>query len=298
MAKKNESRGLGRSFYDIMGDNVLDSKGGAGQSIRLSDIEPRKDQPRKTFEREALEVLADSIAAYGVLQPIIVRESELLSGTYEIIAGERRWRAAKMAGLTEIPAIVFDGDELKAAQVAMIENIQREDLNPVEEAMGYGALIERFGLTQDQVAKQVGKNRSTVANMLRLLELPTEVLEMLREGDLTTGHARALLALSSEEQIIDTAKLAFERELSVREVEALVKRINSKPDEAEEERVHPQIKAQMKELERRAMSTLGRKVRISRSSRKKVVELTYDNDEDLEALLLMLCGQEIFNETV
>ena len=298
MAKRNESRGLGRSFYDIMGDNVLDSKGGAGQSIRLSDIEPRKDQPRKTFEREALEVLADSIAAYGVLQPIIVRESELLSGTYEIIAGERRWRAAKMAGLTEIPAIVFDGDELKAAQVAMIENIQREDLNPVEEAMGYGALIERFGLTQDQVAKQVGKNRSTVANMLRLLELPTEVLEMLRDGELTTGHARALLALSSEEQIIDTAKLAFERELSVREVEALVKRINSKPDETEEERVHPQIKAQMKELEHRAMSTLGRKVRISRSSRKKVVELTYDNDEDLEALLLMLCGQEIFNETV
>ena len=298
MAKKNESRGLGRSFYDIMGDNVLEGKGGAGQSIRLSDIEPRKDQPRKTFEREALEVLADSIATYGVLQPIIVRESELLSGTYEIIAGERRWRAAKMAGLTEIPAIVFDGDELKAAQVAMIENIQREDLNPVEEAMGYGALIERFGLTQDQVAKQVGKNRSTVANMLRLLELPTEVLEMLREGDLTTGHARALLALGSEEQMINTARLAFERELSVRDVEALVKRLNTQPEETEEERVHPQIKAQMKELERRAMSTLGRKVRISRSSRKKVVELTYDNDEDLEALLLMLCGQEIFNETV
>ena len=298
MAKRNESRGLGRSFYDIMGDNVLDSKGGAGQSIRLSDIEPRKDQPRKTFEREALEVLADSIANYGVLQPIIVRESELLAGTYEIIAGERRWRAAKMAGLSEIPAIVFDGDELKAAQVAMIENIQREDLNPVEEAMGYGALIERFGLTQDQVAKQVGKNRSTVANMLRLLDLPTEVLEMLRDGDLTTGHARALLALGSEDEMLDTAKLAVERELSVREVEALVKRINSRGDEPEEERVHPQIKAQMKELERRAMSTLGRKVRISRSSRKKVVELTYDNDEDLEALLLMLCGQEIFNETV
>lgn len=299
MAKKGEGRGLGRSFYDIMGDNVLENKGGAGQSIRLSDIEPRKDQPRKTFEREALEVLADSIANYGVLQPIIVRESEILSGTYEIIAGERRWRAAKMAGLSEIPAIVFDGDELKAAQVAMIENIQREDLNPVEEAMGYGALIERFGLTQDQVAKQVGKNRSTVANMLRLLDLPTEVLEMLRAGDLTTGHARALLALNSEEDMIDTAALIVDRSLSVREVEALVKRLNAKAEEPEEEeKIHPQIKAQMKELERRAMSTLGRKVRISRSSRKKVVELTYDNDEDLEALLLMLCGNEIFDETV
>lgn len=300
MAKKSEGRGLGRSFYDIMGDNVLEGKSGAGQSIRLSDIEPRKDQPRKTFEREALEVLADSIANYGVLQPIIVRENELMSGTYEIIAGERRWRAAKMAGLSEIPAVVFDGDELKAAQVAMIENIQREDLNPVEEAMGYGALIERFGLTQDQVAKQVGKNRSTVANMLRLLDLPAEVLEMLRSGDLTTGHARALLALNTEEDIIETANLVVSKSLSVREVEALVKRINSRAEETEdvEENVHPQIKAQMKELERRAMTSLGRKVRISRSSRKKVVELTYDNDEDLEALLLMLCGQEIFNETV
>ena len=181
MAKRNEGRGLGRSFYDIMGDNFPEAKSGSGQNIRLSDIEPRRDQPRKTFEREALEVLADSIANYGVLQPIIVRESEVLAGTYEIIAGERRWRAAKMAGLTEIPAIVFDGDELKAAQVAMIENIQREDLNPVEEAMGYGALIDRFGLTQEQVAKQVGKNRSTVTNMLRknfiqLCILPSAVL--------------------------------------------------------------------------------------------------------------------------
>ena len=298
MAKRSEGRGLGRSFYDIMGDNVLEGKNSAGQKIRLSDIEPRGDQPRKTFDREGLEVLADSIANYGVLQPIIVRENELLSGTYEIIAGERRWRASKMAGLTEIPAIVFDGDELKAAQVAMIENIQREDLNPVEEAMGYGALIERFGLTQDQVAKQVGKNRSTVANMLRLLDLPVEVLDMLKAGDLTTGHARALLALESEEDMINTAALIVERALSVREVEALVKRLNEKADEPEEEKVHPQIKAQMKELERRAMSTLGRKVRISRSSRKKVVELTYDNDEDLEALLLMLCGEEIFSETV
>ncbi len=297
MAKKNEGRGLGRSFYDIMGDNVLESKGGAVQSIRISDIEPRRDQPRKTFEREALEVLADSIANYGVLQPIIVRENELLSGTYEIIAGERRWRAAKMAGLTEIPAIVFDGDELRAAQVAMIENIQREDLNPVEEAMGYGALIERFGLTQEQVAKQVGKNRSTVANMLRLLELPAEVLEMLRTGDLTTGHARAMLALSTEEEILEVANKTVERSLSVREVEALVKRMNTIIEEPEEEKVHPQIRVQMKELERRAMSTLGRKVRISRSSRKKVVELTYDSDEDLEALLRSLCGEEIFSES-
>ena len=294
MARKID-RGLGKAFYEILDDNAPESKKGAAEMIRISDIDPRRDQPRKSFDREALEVLADSIATHGVLQPIIVRENADLEGVYEIIAGERRWRAAKMAGLSEIPAVIFTGDELKAAQVALIENIQREDLNPVEEAMGYGALIERFGLTQDQVAKQVGKSRSTVTNMLRLLELPEEVLEMLRVGDLSTGHARALLALESEDAMLEAANRIVARNLSVREVEALVKRMNT-AEEPVEEKVHPQIKVHMKELERRAMSTLGRKVRISRSSRKKVVELTYDNDEDLEALLRSLCGETIFEE--
>ena len=294
MAKK--PGGLGRGFYDIFNDNMPESKKGAGEMIRLSDIEPRRDQPRKSFDREALETLADSIAAYGVLQPIIVRENDAAPGTYEIIAGERRWRAAKLAGLTEIPAVTFTGDELKAAQVAMVENVQREDLNPVEEAMGYGTLIERFGLTQEQVAKQVGKSRPAIANMLRLLELPAEVLEMLREGELSAGHARALLGLEDEAQMLPLATRAVENNLSVREVEAAVKRMNDAKKEPIEERMHPQIKVHMKELERRAMSTLGRKVRISRSSRKKVVELTYDNDEDLEALLKTLCGDNIFEE--
>ena len=287
--------GLGRGFYDIYDDNNLEK--GSNQTIRISDIEPRRDQPRKTFDRESLETLADSIATYGVLQPIIVRENESAEGTYEIIAGERRWRASKMAGLTEIPAIVFDGDELKAAQVALIENIQREDLNPVEEAFGYGALIERFGLTQEQVAKQVGKSRSAVANMLRLLDLPDEALQMLKDGDLTAGHARALLGLEDEDAIMELANKIVARAMSVREVECAVKRMNEKRDEDEEAKVHPQIKVHMRELERRAMSALGRKVRISRSTKKKVVELTYDNDEDLEALLVSLCGNNIFSET-
>lgn len=295
MARKMEERGLGRHFYDIMDDNSLN--GGSGKNLRLSDIEPRRDQPRKTFEKEALEALADSISAYGVLQPIIVRENADIPGLYEIIAGERRWRAAKMAGLTEIPAVVFDGDELRSAQVALIENIQREDLNPVEEAMGYGSLIDKFGMTQEQVAKQVGRSRSAVANILRLLDLPSEVLEMLRVGDLTAGHARALLALDSEEQQIEIANRILQKEMSVREVEALVKRIQTQAEEPTEEKVHPQIKVHMKELERRAMSSLGRKVRISRSSHKKVVELTYDSDEDLEVLLRTLCGENIFSET-
>ena len=293
MAKKNG--GLGRGFYDIYDDNTFEK--GTGQTLRISDIEPRRDQPRKTFDRESLEVLADSIAAYGVLQPIIVRENASAPGLYEIIAGERRWRASKMAGLTEIPAIVFDGDELRAAQVALIENVQREDLNPVEEAFGYGALIERFGLTQEQVAKQVGKSRSAIANMLRLLDLPDEALEMLKAGDITAGHARALLALDDDDQIMELANKIVAKAMSVREVEYAVKRINERHDEEIEARVHPQVTVHMKELERKAMSALGRKVRISRSAKRRVVELTYDNDEDLETLLKTLCGDGIFNET-
>ncbi len=294
MAKK--TGGLGRDFYSIFDDNILESAKGVAENIRISDIEPRRDQPRKTFERESLEVLADSIAAYGVLQPIIVRANPVSEGTYEIIAGERRWRASKMAGLTEIPAVIFDGDELKAAQVALIENVQREDLNPVEEAMGYGALIDKFGLTQEQVAKQVGKSRPAIANMLRLLELPTEVLEMLRDGAISAGHARALLGLEGEELMIECAQKIIDRSMSVREIEAMVQRINNLRVEPDEERVHPQIKAHMKELEHRAMSALGRKVRISRSSHKKVLELSYSDDEDLEALLTSLCGNDIFQE--
>ena len=202
-----------------------------------------------------------------------------------------------MAGLTEIPAVIFDGDDLKAAQVAIIENVQREDLNPVEEALGYGALIEKFGLTQEQVAKQVGKSRSAITNMLRLLELPDEVLEMLKSGDLSVGHAKALLGLDAdEERVVLLAKRTVERGLSVREVEAAVKRANEESFEEEEEKEHPQIRVYMKELERKAMSKLGRKVRISRSSKKKIVELTYSDDEDLEALLLALCGNDIFAE--
>lgn len=290
----NKTSRLGRGFYDILEDNMPESKKGSGEILRIADVEPRHDQPRKTFEREALEALADSIGTYGVLQPIIVRKN---GETYEIIAGERRWRAAKMTGLSEIPAVVFDGDELKAAQVALIENIQREDLNPVEEAMGYGALIDRFGLTQDQVAKQVGKSRSAITNMLRLLDLPDEVLEMLKAGEISAGHARALLGLDNEDQMAPLAAQIVEKDLSVRDTEAAVKRYNALGSAAEEPKVHPQIKAQMKELERRAMSSLGRKVRISRSSRKKVVELTYDDDADLEALLKALCGEKIFDET-
>lgn len=291
--------GLGRDFYSLLDDNVLASdKANAATSIRISDIEPRSDQPRKTFEREPLENLADSIAQFGVLQPIVVRESAFLQGTYEILAGERRWRAAKMAGLNEIPAVILEGDDLKAAQVAVIENVQREDLNPIEEALAYNTLIERFDLTQEQVAKQVGKSRVAVTNLLRLLDLPDEVLEMVRDGKLSAGHARALLGLKNEEQILPLAQKIIEKELSVRDVEKTIRLFNYEPDEKIEDESNEAVqrKVYMKDLEHRAVTHLGRKVRILKTAKKKVVELSYSDDDDLEALLTTICGTDFFTQ--
>lgn len=292
------SRGLGRDFGSLLYDNILtNDKGSAATTIRIADIEPRSDQPRKNFALEPLEQLADSIGQFGVLQPIIVRESTLLQGTYEIIAGERRWRAAKMAGLNEIPAVVLDGDELKTAQVAVIENVQREDLNVIEEAFAYKMLIDRFSLTQDQVAKQVGKSRSAVTNILRLLDLPDEVLELLKNGDLSAGHARALLGLNDEEKMITLAARIVEKDLSVRDVERTVRLMNYEPEESEDDEEAPltQRKAYMKDLEHRAVTVLGRRVRILKTNKKKVVELAYSDDEDLESLLKTICGNDFFS---
>jgi ParB family chromosome partitioning protein len=288
---------------DLLDDNLPEERKKGASMVRISCIEPRSDQPRKTFDREALEVLADSIATYGVLQPIIVRENTDAAGTYVIIAGERRWRAAKMAGLNEIPTVVFDGDDLRAAQVAMIENIQREDLNPVEEAFGYRDLIDRFGLTQDLVAKQVGKSRPAIANALRLLDLPEEILEMLRDGRLSAGHARALLGLSDADLMVVFAEKAIAGGLSVRDTENLVRRANEKAAEAagEDEEATPTSasvmrKTQIRMLEKKSMSMLGRKVKISMSGKKRAVELYYNDDEDLTALLTALCGEGLFEE--
>lgn len=295
MARKNA---LGRDFFDVMEDNFIEKKKNSVMTLRISEIEPRKNQPRKDFDEESLRALADSIAENGVLQPVLVRESAALPGSYEIIAGERRWRASKLAGLTEIPVVIFDGDDLRAAQVAMIENIQREDLNPLEEAMGYRDLIERFGLTQEQVAQKVGRSRPTITNMMRLLELPGEVLEFLRTGKITTGHARALLALTKDEDKVMLANKIYMRGLSVREIESAVKRLNSKskgtpPTETIRD---DQVGIYLRELERRSMSMLGRKVRIHNEPKKKTLELAYNDSEDLAELLSKLCGRELFDE--
>ena len=294
-------RGLGKSVFDIFDDNIIETKKGAGEMIKVSSIEPRRDQPRKTFERESLEQLAESIQKYGVLQPIIVRPNPTVNDSYEIIAGERRWRASKLCGLDEIPAVVLNGDDLKIAQVAIIENIQREDLNAVEEALAYSALMENFSLTQEQVSKQVGKSRSAIANLLRLLDLPEEVLEMLKNDDISTGHARALLGLENEENMVLLAHKIVEKELSVREVESAVKKINRKGEQTEitdAEAVNDTVmtRIHLRELERRSMESLGRRVKITNTPKTKVVEITFDSDDDLETLLKAVCGGGIFEE--
>lgn len=296
MAKKNA--GLGTSFDALLDESLIVTKNTVS-TLRLSEIEPRADQPRKDFSPEALTALADSIAAHGVLQPILVRESAPGSGFYEIIAGERRWRASKMAGLTEVPVIVMDSDEMKAAEIALIENVQRADLNAVEEAMGYRRLIERFGLTQEQVAAKVGKSRSAVTNLLRLLELPEAALKLLRDGDLTAGHARALLGLRDRDEIDPLAEKIVANDLSVRAAEDAVRIINARADEAEEEdepRSGEVVVDYIAELERKSMALLGRRVKIAHSKKKRVIELTYENDRDLEAILAKLCGDEIFDD--
>lgn len=299
MAKRNA---IGRDFYSLMFDNTppaeAASAASAANTLRISEIEPRSDQPRKTFDREPLEALADSIAQFGVIQPIVVRENKNNAGTYEILAGERRWRAAKMAGLSEIPAVILDGDDLKAAQVSVIENVQREDLNPIEEALAYQTLLDGFHLTQEEVSKQVGKSRSAIANLLRLLDLPDEVLELVKAGKLSAGHARALLGLKSSDQMLSLANKIIEKDLSVRDVERTIRLMNYEPSRAESNLSNEEIqrKSYMKDLERRAVSSLGRKVKILQTPKKKVVELVYSDDSDLEDLLRRLCGNTFFSD--
>ena len=215
--------GLGRGLENIFSDNAVEERNDITK-LKITQIEPRSDQPRKDFDPESLAQLADSIAAHGVLQPLLVRESG--DGFYEIIAGERRWRASKLAGLTEVPVIVIEADELKAAQVALIENIQREDLNPIEEAMAYAELIRSYGMRQEDAARQLGKSRSAVANAMRLLDLPDEVLDMIKSGELSAGHGRTLLALNDKSRMGPLVQKIVKRHLSVREAEAAVRREN------------------------------------------------------------------------
>lgn len=284
-----KKQALGRGMDAIFIDNTPDSTERTDK-LAVSDIEPRRDQPRKTFDPESLSSLADSIAANGLIQPIIVRPSES-SALYSIVAGERRWRAARMAGLSEVPVVIIDADDRKAAEYALVENIQREDLNPIEEAEGLKSLIEDYNLTQEQAAKRVGKSRAAIANALRLLELPDEVISLVGHKSLSAGHARALLGLNDKTLIPDAAKTIVDHELSVRAAEELIKKLNSKPEPKKND---PVADSYYSSLEQKLTESLGHKVRISRSKRRRSISISYKNSDELEELIRLLgCSEAL-----
>lgn len=287
-----KKQALGRGIDAIFLDNSLDTQEKT-HTLRLSEIEPRPGQPRKTFDSESLSQLADSIAANGLIQPIIVRAQEG-SDFYQIIAGERRWRAAKMAGLSEVPVVILEADDRKAAEYALIENIQREDLNPIEEAQGFHSLINDYNLTQEQAAKQVGKSRAAVANSLRLLELPEDVLTLVSDKALSAGHARTLLGINDKPVISEAAAFVVSHELSVRATEEYVKKLNAVPAEADEQEdaADTNERCYYDSLEDKIAQAIGCKVRIQNSKRKKTISISYKDADELEALIRRLVGQE------
>ena len=262
--------------------------------IAVSQLDPNPDQPRRTFDTQALEALAESIRQAGVLQPLLVVEN---GARYRIVAGERRYRASKMAGLTEVPVIVLDKSDLETAQISLIENIQREDLNPVEEAQAYRALIDSYNLTQEEVSAKVGKGRSTITNALRLLDLSDDVVAMLNAGELSAGHARALLSLKDKSREREVAAKIVSGGLSVRAAEDLVKKENrAAAAAAESDAEAPELGLEIDyyaELEKKAMGMLGRRVKISHRGISKHVTISYEDNEDLEILLTKLCGNGI-----
>lgn len=284
---KPKLTGLGRGLDAILVDSDYTS-GDSITSVRINDVEPNREQPRKQFSQEELEALSDSIVKYGVISPITVRR---VGERYVIIAGERRWRAARMAGLSEIPVIIISADDKKAAEIALVENIQRSDLNPVEEAQAYAALIDQYGLTQEEVAEQIGKSRSSVTNSLRLLDLPDAVLSMLAAGKLSSGHAKVLLGIKDGEKLKTAAEKVAEFELSVRETEKLVKSILAEPKPEKELPAIDYTKA----LETSVQQKLGRTVKIKQNGAKSSITIGFSDNNDLETVLRLLCGDEFVN---
>lgn len=277
MARKTES-----SFNELFMDNVGESEG--VETLRLVDIEPNKNQPRKTFDTDALRALADSISEHGVLQPLIVQS--LPTGSYRIIAGERRWRAAKMAGLTEVPVIIRDDlTEEQTVQIALIENLQRENLNPIEEALGYKELIDKYGMTQDRLSKALGKARSSIANSLGLLALPSAVQDLLRDGDLSAGHCKALKKVKDEALMIELANRASKGDLSVRQVEVIARREAERLTNEQKPKELRQRPAYYTEVEASLSVILGTKVRVLEGKKGGVLEINFTDKEELEYIV-------------
>ena len=276
-SNKGLGKGLGALLGDFSEEVVQES---AYRELPIYKVEPNPDQPRREFDEAELQALADSISVHGVIQPLTVRE--MPNGYFQIIAGERRWRAARMAGLSDVPVVVIEADDRKAMELALIENLQRQDLNPVEEALGYKTLMEEYGLTQENTAQQVGKSRSAVANTLRLLALTPEVLELLKTGEITAGHARAILSLKSEKKQIEAAKKIIALSLSVRQAETLCKNMNKEPEE--KTRITFEVDY-VAECEKNLSKHLGRGVKIVNGKRKGRFELEFYGEEDLQTLL-------------
>lgn len=268
--------GLGIGLGALFEDNKTESD--SGQMLRVSEIEPNRGQPRKNFDDETISALADSIKEHGILQPILVRP---YGSGYQIVAGERRWRAARMLGMSEVPVQIKELSDLEAMQLALIENLQRENLNPVEEAKGYSELVESYGMTQEEVAKTVGRSRSSVANAMRLLALPEEIQVMLENGDISTGHGKALLAFDDEEKMLDAARKAADGKLNVRSLEKMASEDDTKKPSKKD---NSHIDSYFKEMEIGLHNALGRKVKVEYGKNKGALILEFYDKEDLSAL--------------
>ena len=289
-----KKKALGRGLDAILVDAYIPETPENNQGVtmvRISEVEPNAAQPRKAFDPAELETLAESINEYGMIQPITVR---MMDGMYQIITGERRWRAARMAGLSEVPVIVITADDKKAAELALVENIQRSDLNPIEEALGFAALIEEYGLTQEEAAKRIGKSRSAVTNILRLLNLPESVRKMVENGEISTGHAKVLLGMTNTALIERAALQITSRDLSVRETEKLVKMMEDAENKKEEEKIVRDVD-HTRSLELLVQKKLGRTIKINEKGKKSSITIGYSDNEDLEKLLIMLCGESFLD---
>ena len=288
-----KQRGLGRGLGALLTDYSENDAAQAVTTLPLQRIEPNPNQPRKRFDEVELQALVDSIAQHGLLQPLAVRD--MGNGYYQIIAGERRWRACRLAGLSEVPVTVVEADDRTVMELALVENLQREDLNPMEEAEGYRALLEEYGLTQEQAAQQVGKSRSAVANALRLLTLSDEVRALVENGELTAGHARALLTLPNGRLQKAAAQKILALRLSVRQAEAMCKRMAA--EEKPKEEPEPLAVDYIAECEKHLTRRLGRRVHIVNGKRKGRVELDFYGDDDLQKLYEALCALKRTEDT-
>lgn len=273
-------KALGKGLEALIPDRPREAAGGLVRELSVNEIHRNEEQPRSRFDDRTMRELAASIRTYGVVQPVVVRQ--LATGAYVLVAGERRLRAARLAGLDVVPAIIRDVDETGALELALVENLQREDLNPIDEARGYESLMELSGATQAEVAERVGRDRSTVANCVRLLELPPEVQDMLSEGELSAGHGRALLGLGTSDEIRAGAKKAASRGLSVREVEALARGGKRRKKVSRKQRTEDPV---LRDWEERLQRTLGTQVRIERMGTEGTIRIEYYSDEDLERIL-------------